>query len=72
MPRVNIVEKFRDWKLSHTTFIAYRKGILYFRILGYGLWWATYASARTYFSERNEHRKPILKTKTWRVFVLTP
>ena len=49
-----------------------QRGVIYFRIFGWGLWWGTYALWRPFFSERSGHRKPLLKTKNWRVFLLKP
>lgn len=48
-------------------------GCWWFRIFdGYGLWYGQYKKIKAYFSERNGIRKPIIKTKNWRIFILYP
>jgi hypothetical protein len=41
----------------------------FLRVRGYGF---SLTCSRPLFSERNGHRKPLLKVGAWRVFVLTP
>jgi len=56
----------RGWK---NLFIGHTRGLFYFRVFGYGLWFASYSSMPAPFSERNGYVK-VLRFKNWRMKVL--
>lgn len=57
--------------LSNRFFFVAERGVVYFRIFGYGLWLATYRRLPALFSERNGlDGLVVLKTKNWRVRAL--
>ena len=57
--------------MRRDTFICYDDGVFYFRILGWGLWFASYEKRPPLFSERYGYTTVIPLWK-WRIQVLKP
>lgn len=53
-------------------FIVADRGVLYFRVFGWGLWFATYEHHPPLFSERHGYVRTRQLNKRWRVQVLKP
>lgn len=64
------VKEFFLLEMTNQFFFIHKRGTWLFRIFGVGLQWATYAEYKPYFSERNGYRRPLIKTKKWRIFFL--
>jgi hypothetical protein len=57
--------------MNENTFIEYDDGCLYFRVMGWGLWFGSYKRWPTLFSERNGYER-VLPLWKWRIRFLTP
>ena len=63
--------KYRDFGFNNDFFIAGGDGCYYFRLFGYGLWFATYKSQPVFFSERYGYHK-VLSVGFGRFRILRP
>ncbi len=53
-------------------FVTMDRGVVFFRLFGWGLWFATYATHRPLFSERNGYSPGYRLTERWRFRILKP
>ena len=58
--------------MRFSTFTTNADEAFYFRVLGFGLWFASYRKWRPLFSERNGYQRVIRFWPGWRMKFLTP
>jgi hypothetical protein len=59
-------------KPDFSTFCTWKPGVFVLKVLGFGVWIASYSEFRPLFSERNGYTKAYKIAPDWRLVFLAP